>query len=125
MPQPPNQGRIRKGPVEVGTGAPAPDRAASQPDPEAVLHFAPETIVLGIAYHVLEEGLAREVSAPSMREALARLRRRSVRPDIRRTAWLAMTNHDRLEWLLAQSRSVPLLHEDDVMELAARDATRA
>ena len=126
MPQLPNQWRPRPGPGE-GEGArrPAgPGRGETRPDDESTLHFAPETIILGIAYHVLEEGLAREVSAPSMREASARLRRRGVRPAIRRSAWRAMTNHDRLEWLLAVSRSVPLLREDDVMLLGVRDASK-
>ena len=94
----------------------------STPEAEAVLQFEPDRIVRAIVFHMLDEGLAREIAPDSARNAVARLRRRAVRPSIRRSAWVAMNNHERLEWLLAESRTVPLLRDDDVVLLGSRDA---
>lgn len=141
MPQPPHPWRFRFGGEDgnpqgfaVGSGgnrgaaagSPAGPGAAadgaSNPESDAVLQFEPDRIVRAIVYHMLDEGLAREIAPDSARNAVARLRRRGVRPSIRRSAWLAMSNHDRLEWLLAESRTVPLLRDDDVVLLGSRDA---
>ena len=85
------------------------------------LCFEPERVLCGIVFHVIDEGLARDVSVESLKLALDRLRRRRIRPAIRRSAWVAMSNHDRLEWLLAASRTIPLVREDDVVVLSSRE----
>jgi hypothetical protein len=103
-------------------GGAAGSDGAPETAPDHLLRFEPDRIVWGIVYHMLDEGLAREVAPDSMRNALARLRRRGVRLSIRHGAWLAMNNHDRLEWLLAESRTVPLLREDGAVLLGSRDA---
>jgi hypothetical protein len=86
-----------------------------------MLHFEPEQVLAGIVFHVIDEGLARGVCADSVAQAVGRLRSRAQRPAIRRSAWLAMTHHDRLEWLLAESRTTPLVREDDVVILNSRE----
>lgn len=89
---------------------------------DAVLRFEPDTVAGAIVFHMLDEGLAREVTAESVRRTVSRLSRRGLRPAIRRRAWQVMTNHERLEWLLSESLTVPLMRpEDDVVSLEARD----
>jgi hypothetical protein len=104
----------------AGQGAVA-NGAAAAAESDGILRLSAETVVRGIIFHMLEEGLAREVAADSVEKTLRRMRRRDLRPTVRHTAWLAMTNHDRLEWLLAESRTVPLIHPNDVVSLDGRD----
>ncbi len=105
----------------AGGAGPSPGPADGVGEYEGVIRFAPENVVRGIVFHMLEEGLARDVEAASLERTLVRMRRRDLRPAIRHTAWLAMSNHDRLEWLLAESRTVPLIHPNDVVSLDGRD----
>jgi len=103
---------------DAGPGQGAPSNFAA----DAVLQFEPDRIVSAIVFHMLYEVLAREIAAVFFRNAVARLGRRAGRPSIRRSAWVAMSNHERLEWLLAESRTIPLLRDDDVVLLGSRDA---
>lgn len=117
MPQFPQQRRSRFGVADGGAVADATDA-----DGSGVLAFAPDLVARTIVFHMLDEGLAREVTEESVRAMVARLRRRGLRPAIRRSAWEVMTNHDRLEWLLAETLTVPLMRpEDDVVTLESRD----
>src|SRR5436305_2785339 len=75
----------------------------------AVLCFDPETVGRAIVFHMLDEGLAREVAPDSVRRMVKRLGRRGLSPSLLRSAWEAMTNHERLEWLLSASLTVPLM----------------
>jgi len=102
----------------AGTGGKPVDDSVDK----SMLRFDPEQVLAGIVFHVIDEGLARGVRAESAVQAVARLRQRHHRPAIRRSAWLAMTHHDRLEWLLAESRMIPLVGEDDLVILSARDS---
>ena len=86
-----------------------------------MLTFDPEQVLAGIVFHVIDEGLARGVCAESVAQAVGRLRLRTELPAIRRSAWLAMTHHNRLEWLLAESRTIPLVREDDIVILSSRE----
>jgi hypothetical protein len=89
---------------------------------EWVLHFDPDTVARAIVFHMLDEGLAREVQAESVKRTVARLRRRGLCPAIRRSAWELMTNHDRLEWLLSETLTVPLMQPDgNVVAVETRD----
>jgi hypothetical protein len=120
MPQFPRQWQSRPGAGSVGgdeAGA-APAGAAM----EWVLNFDPERAGRAIVFHMIDEGLAREVEAESVKRTVARLRRRGLRPAIRRSAWELMTNHERLEWLLSETLTVPLMRpDDDVVSLETRD----
>lgn len=67
------------------------------------LLFDSSRIVLAIAFHLLDEGLAAAVDAAS-RDAVARgLADRGVRLDISQARWAAMDNRQRLRWLLAEA----------------------
>ena len=105
--------------VQAGGGA-APPAAVGAMD--WVLHFDPDAAARAIVFHMLDEGLARRVEAVSVKRMVTRLRRRGLRPAIRRSAWELMTNHERLEWLLAETLTVPLMRpHDDVVALETRD----
>ncbi|MDB5171963.1 MAG: hypothetical protein JWO87_3396 [Phycisphaerales bacterium] len=87
---------------------------------EAALTFDPAALVRGIAYHVLDEGLARGVSDEAMRRTLERLAARSVRASIPRSRWAALANAERLDWLLSQSQTFLLVGPGNIMLLRAR-----
>ena len=102
--------------------APATAQPAAAPSAVAPISFEPESAARAIVFHMLDEGLAREVTADSVRKTVARLRRRGLRPSIRRSAWRGMSNHERLEWLLSETLTVPLMNpDDDVVSLETRD----
>ena len=104
-------------PTPAATGA-----ADAARDAVAPITFEPEAVARAIVYHMVDEGLAREVTGDSVRRTVARLRRRGLRPSIRRSAWRGMSNHERLEWLLSESLTVPLMRpESDVVSLETRD----
>jgi hypothetical protein len=122
MPQFPQQWKSKSNAegdrVGASRGAAANDGAVAG----AVLCFEPEAVARAIVFHMLDEGLAREVAAHSVSQMVARLRRRGLRPAIRRSAWQVMSNHERLEWLLSESLTVPLMSpDDDVVLLETRD----
>ena len=88
----------------------------------ATFSFEPDAVARAIVFHMLDEGLATSVTEDSVRRMVARLRRRGLRPAIRRAAWEVMTNHERLEWLLSETLTVPLMRpDDDVVTLETRD----
>jgi hypothetical protein len=126
MPQFPQQWRSRSqtndGRAAGGSaGANGFDRDATAPD-AAVLSFEPDAVARAIVFHMLDEGLARKVAEESVRRMVLRLRHRRLRPAIRRTAWQVMTNHERLEWLLSETLTVPLMRpDDDMVTLETRD----
>ena len=126
MPQFPQQWRSRSRPEDGGresaAGAPGPGDESEATDARAVFSFEPDAVARAIVFHMLDEGLAREVADESVRRMVTRLRRRGLRPAIRRTAWQVMTNHERLEWLLSETLTVPLMQpEADVVILETRD----
>ena len=99
------------------TAAPADTAGGTEP----VLTFDADMVARAIVFHMIDERLAREVAADSVRRTVIRLRRRGLRPAIRRSAWEVMTHHERLEWLLSESLTVPLMNpEGDVVSLEAR-----
>lgn len=102
----------------------ADSRAAPRDVREAagIVSFEPEAAVRAIVFHMVDEGLAREVKSESIGRIITQLRRRGLRPSTPRSTWEAMSNHDRLEWLLSETRVVPLMNPDDeVITLEPRD----
>ena len=124
MPQFPKQGQSESGTNQGRDDQPdavmrAPAPAAA---PGALLSFDPDAAARAIVFHVIDEGLAREVVGESVRRMVSRLRRCGLRPVIRHSAWRVMTNAGRLEWLLAETSTVPLMRpDDDVVSLEASD----
>ena len=125
MPQFPQQWRSDprvEGTSERAPGTPATPDQADGGDAGAHFRFEPDAVARAIVFHMLDEGFAREVAAESVKRMVLRLRRRGLRPAIRRSAWQGMTNHERLEWLLSATLTVPLMKpEDDVVTLEPRD----
>ena len=120
MPQFPQQWQSRP-PADRPASEITPPPAAA-PAAVAPISFEPEAAARAIVFHMLDEGLAREVTVDSVRKTVARLRRRGMRPSIRRSAWRGMSNHERLEWLLSETLTVPLMNpDDDVVSLETRD----
>jgi hypothetical protein len=108
--------------IDAGAGSQSEGPGAQAALVPVLLSFEPDAAVRAIVFHMLDEGLAREVAADSVRRTVARLRYRGLRPSIRRTAWELMSNHDRLEWLLSESHIVPLMQPgQDVVTLVADD----
>jgi hypothetical protein len=83
----------------------------------AVIAFEPEHILRAICFHLLDDHHAATISALSVHHTRDRLRRQRVRLSIARRQWEAMSNRERLEWLLGQSRTVTL-YSGQIVSLA-------
>ena len=76
---------------------------------QSVFQFDPASIVRGIVFHVLDEGIASEVTGDSVKRTIERLKTRKIHPSIDRTRWSSMTNRQRMDWLLAESKTATSL----------------
>ena len=86
----------------------------------AVLKFDAVSAVRGIAFHLLDEKLAKSVSADAIQRTIERLGARSFHPVIPRDPLTMMTNSQRLNWLLSESQTLTLMGTGDVVFLRAR-----
>ena len=89
------------------TGTPSATKA-DDPAPAAAVamyQFDPKSLVRGIVFHLVDEGIAAEVSGDSVRRTIDRLASRKISPSIQRGQWAAMTNRQRMDWLLAESKT--------------------
>ena len=89
-----------------------------------VLHVSADRIVAGIVFHLLDEGLATCLEPGPLKSAIDRLRANRVRGSIQREVWLAMTNRDRLEWLLEQGSAAVRIRTTGVAVLEFRPRTK-
>ena len=87
---------------------------------EALLSFSAASAVCGIVYHLKEEKLAREVAADSVQRTLDRLSAKPFAPTVARSRWTAMTNPQRLDWLLNETQTITLVGAQDVVMLRSR-----
>jgi hypothetical protein len=74
--------------------------ATRQAAPE-LIPLAASRIALGVAFHLVDEGLAGAVDTASRDAAARGLDERGVRLAIGKEQWLALDNAQRLRWLLA------------------------
>lgn len=81
--------------------APLSSSAVSQ----AVLTFDERRTIAGVVFHLIEEKHADRVSEASIRHTHERLLKKGLHLSIAREHWEAMSNCERLEWLLARSRT--------------------
>ena len=81
----------RTGDAAEGMGQAAPE----------LIPLAPSRIALGVAFHLVDEGLAGAVDTASRDNAARGLDERGVRLAICKEQWLALNNAQRLRWLLA------------------------
>lgn len=74
-------------------------------DAGSVFRFDPTALVRGIVYHLTDEKIAADVSRDSVRRTVERLVVGNVCPAVDRGRWADMSNRERLQWLLAESRT--------------------
>ena len=83
------------------------------------LVFEPPEVVRAIAFHLLDEKFARGVTEESCDAAMLALAELEQRLEIKKERWLVLTNRQRLEWLLKQSRIVVEANLDGTVSLRA------
>ena len=70
-----------------------------------MFQFDPKSLVRGIVFHLVDEGIAAEVSGDSVRRTIERLTSRKISPSIQRGQWATMSNRQRMDWLMAESKT--------------------
>jgi hypothetical protein len=80
-------------------------------DPGIVL-FGAEQAVAAIVYHLIDEGAATAVTEESQARTVGRLRLSPRTLSIHRDFWATMTNAQRLQWLLDESRTTAAFCSD-------------
>ena len=93
--------------------------------PETGTHvFDARRWVAAVKFHLLDERIARGVSDESVERAVRRMERSERRGKfitIPRGMWGAMSNRQRLEWLLASGGTTYHVREDKIAVVEARD----
>src|SRR5579863_5969689 len=84
---------------------------------DAVLRFDPDTIVRAIAYHLIDEGLAKDVAENTIERTIVRLNNSAIRPSIARRRWATMSNPQRLRWILMESETTLTIGADATARL--------
>jgi len=87
----------------ASNASPSPQQ---QPQQREDIRFDPRRIMSALVFHACEEGKVEEVSPSSIRGTLRRLVRQKISAIVSRERWAAMTNPQRLEWLLKVSRTI-------------------
>jgi hypothetical protein len=82
-----------------------------------VLSFGPSRIVAGIAFHLVESDTAKTVDPASCDAMVEELRERLQHSFISIDEWIAMSDSQRLEWLLKQSQIGVRMNTDGVAML--------
>ena len=90
---------------------------ASENCKSAVITFNPDQIIRAICFHLLDDNHASKIAALSIHHTRDRLRRARVSLMIARRQWESFTNRERLEWLLAKTRT-QTLYSGDIASLA-------
>lgn len=72
---------------------------------QTMLSFDEQRIVAGMVFHLIDDEHAERVSDASISVTRERLEKKNVRLSIAREHWEAMSNRERLEWLLARSHT--------------------
>jgi hypothetical protein len=95
-----------------------PDPSAPGRSPSLTLNA--DTVIAGIRFHLLDRGHAQGVDDQTVHHALCRLKRTQFKADVTRSAWEAMSDPERLQWLLAVSDTAYTLRDDHVAVLKRR-----
>src|SRR4051794_38315257 len=74
-----------------------------------VLCFDCKTLIAGIMFHLVDEGIALSIDTASGQRTMERLREAQVQPCVARSVWASMSNEDRLQWLLMESKTCAVL----------------
>jgi hypothetical protein len=92
------------------------------PAADELLLFEPSQIVLAIAFHLLDEGLAAAVDATSREAVTHALTELGVRLALPRQRWRMMDNGQRLRWLLTQAATEVAFGPDRIAILTIKEA---
>ena len=80
-----------------------PAHTATESVSTEVLVFGPHLLVQAIVFHLLDEQIAAAVSHDSCDSAVRKLEERRKRVTVEKARWEAMSNLERLHWLVKQS----------------------
>lgn len=84
---------------------------------EQRMSFTPAMAAVGIAFHIKDENLAIEVEEESIHRTQQRLEGEKFCPSIKRELWETMDNRERLDWLMARSKTVIIMLPDGAVRL--------
>lgn len=84
------------------------------------LVMSPHKVLGGIAFHLIDTRLAMAVDERARIKTLGRLRRNGFKACITRAEWCAMSDAQRLDWLLAMSDTTYVLTADRTAILKRR-----
>ncbi len=79
---------------------------------DPTLQFDPQRLMIAISYHVLDEGLATELCPSCITATLRRFEANDTHISLSKSRWSAMSNPQRLEWLLVSSHTDTYSNED-------------
>lgn len=84
-------------------GGQAAQTEQQQSSTRSIFRFGPRDVTRAISFHLLDTGLATQVKRKSVKRTIARLNRTIACLAIPRDEWIAMTDPQRLQWLLEES----------------------
>lgn len=87
---------------------------------DVMLDFDPVSAVRAIIFHLVDEKLAKSVAPETVRRTTDRLTAKCFHCHIQKSRWSGMTNPQRLNWLLSESLTLPVMAENDCAMLRAR-----
>ncbi|HYE20145.1 MAG TPA: hypothetical protein VEA69_16985 [Tepidisphaeraceae bacterium] len=72
---------------------------------EGTFEFDPQRLVSALTFHVQDEGLASTICDTCVQATLRRFNQSGTSVNVAKSRWSGMTNAQRMEWLLASSRT--------------------
>ena len=90
---------------KAASGSKPADQTEQAGTTPAVFQFDPKSLVRGIVFHLVDEGIAADVSGDSVRRTIERLTSRKISLSIQRGQWATMSNRQRMDWLLSESKT--------------------
>ncbi|MDB5290996.1 MAG: hypothetical protein JWL69_2237 [Phycisphaerales bacterium] len=96
------------------TSRAADDAHEPRADHPGILIFGAEQAVQAIEFHLIDENITSGVSPESQARTITRLGRSPNSLSIRRDFWAAMTNTQRLQWLLDESHTTVAFCSDGI-----------
>ena len=111
---------MRKTIEHPGSAGDVPQNTAVQ-TPTRGISFTAAGAVRAIAFHLLDEGIAKGVDSESTQRSVARLSRSvTAVAEISRSFWGEMNNNERLAWLLASTETTYDVRRDGLAVLGVR-----
>lgn len=102
--------------IRQHTMPPAPDQAT----PEDALRFDSERLCAALAYHLREVELEAKLDARIVQALLQRVKGLETYAVVKRSDWVALTNPQRLQWLLTAAQAEVVELEGGAVPVASR-----